>query len=111
MEWHGRLPSKKTAQSIKTLPLLEKKIIACRDCPRLVDWREEVAVVKRKAYQDEKYWGKAVPGFGSPKPKLMIVGLAPGAHGANRTGRIFTGDPSGDWLYGSASFRNCQDCN
>jgi len=88
-------------QSIKTLPLLEKKIIGCRDCPRLVEWREEVALTKRKAYQDEKYWGKAVPGFGSAKPKLMIVGLAPGAHGANRTGRIFTGDPSGDWLYGS----------
>ena len=100
MEWHGRLPSKKTVQGIKTLPLLDKKIIACRECPRLVDWSEEVAVTKRKAYQDEKYWGKAVPGFGSTKPKLMIVGLAPGAHGANRTGRIFTGDPSGDWLYG-----------
>jgi uracil-DNA glycosylase family 4 len=101
MEWHGRLPSKKTVQGIKTLPLLDKKIIACRECPRLVDWREEVALTKRKAYQAEKYWGKAVPGFGSTKPKLMIVGLAPGAHGANRTGRIFTGDPSGDWLYGS----------
>jgi hypothetical protein len=101
MEWHGRLPSKKTVQSIKTLPLLDKKIIACRECPRLVGWREEVAITKRKAYQDEKYWGKAVPGFGSTKPKLMIVGLAPGAHGANRTGRIFTGDSSGDWLYGS----------
>ena len=85
MEWHGRLPSKKTALSIKTLPLLEKKIIACRDCPRLVEWREEVAMTKRKAYQDEKYWGKAVPGFGSPKPKLMIVGLAPCAPGAKPT--------------------------
>jgi len=66
-----------------------------------VQWREEVAVTKRKSYEDEKYWGKPVPSFGSDKPKLMIIGLAPGAHGANRTGRIFTGDSSGDWLYGS----------
>jgi uracil-DNA glycosylase family 4 len=66
-----------------------------------VQWREEVAITKRKSYEDEKYWGKPVPSFGSDKPKLMIIGLAPGAHGANRTGRIFTGDSSGDWLYGS----------
>jgi uracil-DNA glycosylase family 4 len=66
-----------------------------------VQWREEVAVTKRKAYENERYWGKPVPSFGSDKPKLMIIGLAPGAHGANRTGRIFTGDSSGDWLYGS----------
>ena len=66
-----------------------------------MQWREEVAVTKRKSYEDEKYWGKPVPSFGSDKPKLMIIGLAPGAHGANRTGRIFTGDSSGDWLYGS----------
>jgi uracil-DNA glycosylase len=97
MEWPGLLPS----SSAKTLPLLNKEIIACTACSRLVDWREEVAVTKRKAYEDEKYWGKPVPSFGSDKPKLLIVGLAPGAHGANRTGRIFTGDSSGDWLYGS----------
>jgi uracil-DNA glycosylase len=97
MEWPGLLPS----SSAKTLPLLNKEIISCTACPRLVQWREEVAVTKRKAYQDEKYWGKPVPSFGSDKPKLLIVGLAPGAHGANRTGRIFTGDSSGDWLYGS----------
>jgi uracil-DNA glycosylase family 4 len=97
MEWPGLLPS----SSAKTLPLLNKEIIACSACPRLVQWREEVAVTKRKAYEDEKYWGRPVPSFGSDKPKLMIVGLAPGAHGANRTGRIFTGDSSGDWLYGS----------
>jgi uracil-DNA glycosylase family 4 len=97
MEWPGLLPS----SSAKTLPLLNKEIIACTACPRLVQWREEVAVTKRKAYEDEEYWGKPVPSFGSDKPKLMIVGLAPGAHGANRTGRIFTGDSSGDWLYGS----------
>ena len=93
MEWLGRL--------YKKLELLDKAIIKCRQCPRLVDWREEVAVTKRKAYVNEKYWGKPVPSFGSDKPKLMIIGLAPGAHGANRTGRIFTGDSSGDWLYGS----------
>ena len=81
------------------LTLLDKKLVKCRACPRLVNWREEVAVTKRKAYQDEKYWGKPVPGFGSSDPRLLIVGLAPGAHGANRTGRIFTGDSSGDWLY------------
>ena len=97
MEWPGLLPS----SSAKTLPLLNKGIIACTACPRLVEWREEVAITKRKAYEDEKYWGKPVPSFGSDKPKLMIIGLAPGAHGANRTGRIFTGDSSGDWLYGS----------
>jgi uracil-DNA glycosylase len=97
MEWPGLLPS----SSAKTLPLLNKEIISCTACPRLVQWREEVAVTKRKAYEDEKYWGKPVPSFGSDKPKLLIVGLAPGAHGANRTGRIFTGDSSGDWLYGS----------
>jgi uracil-DNA glycosylase family 4 len=85
----------------KTLPLLNREIISCTACPRLVQWRKEVAVTKRKAYEDEEYWGKPVPSFGSDKPKLMIVGLAPGAHGANRTGRIFTGDSSGDWLYGS----------
>lgn len=93
MEWPGRL--------YKSLELLDKAIIKCHKCPRLVQWREEVAVTKRKAYEDEKYWGKAVPGFGSTKPKMLIIGLAPGAHGANRTGRIFTGDSSGDWLYGS----------
>ena len=97
MEWPGLLPS----SSAKTLPLLNKEIISCTACPRLVQWREEVAVTKRKAYEDEKYWGRPVPSFGSDKPKLLIVGLAPGAHGANRTGRIFTGDSSGDWLYGS----------
>lgn len=97
MEWPGPLPS----SSAKTLPLLNKEIISCTACPRLVQWREEVAVTKRKAYEAEKYWGKPVPSFGSDKPKLMIIGLAPGAHGANRTGRIFTGDSSGDWLYGS----------
>jgi uracil-DNA glycosylase family 4 len=93
MEWLVRL------SKAKSLPLLDKEIIGCRKCPRLVQWREEVAVVKRKAYENEKYWGKPVPGFGSTKARIVVVGLAPGAHGANRTGRVFTGDSSGDWLY------------
>ncbi len=78
---------------------LNEEIIACRACPRLVEWREEVARVKRKAYKDHEYWGRPVPGFGDPKARVMVVGLAPGAHGSNRTGRQFTGDASGDFLY------------
>jgi uracil-DNA glycosylase family 4 len=77
----------------------EDEVIQCRKCPRLVAWREEVAITKRKAYRDVDYWGKPVPGFGDPDAKVMIVGLAPGAHGSNRTGRMFTGDASGDFLY------------
>ena len=82
-----------------SLALIDKKIIKCSACPRLVKWREEVAVTKRKSYQDEKYWGRPVAGFGVEDAKVLVIGLAPGAHGANRTGRIFTGDSSGDWLY------------
>lgn len=74
-------------------------ITACRACPRLVAWREDVAATKRAAYQDWDYWGKPVPGFGDPEAGVLVVGLAPAAHGANRTGRVFTGDRSGDWLY------------
>jgi uracil-DNA glycosylase family 4 len=81
------------------MKILESEIIHCRKCPRLVAWREEVAHTKRKAYQDQDYWGKPVPGFGDPNAKIMIVGLAPGAHGSNRTGRMFTGDASGDFMY------------
>ncbi|WP_329242280.1 uracil-DNA glycosylase [Actinoallomurus sp. NBC_01490] len=73
----------------------------CRACPRLVAWREQVAVERRRAYADEEYWGRPVPGWGDPSPRVMIVGLAPAAHGGNRTGRIFTGDRSGDWLFAS----------
>lgn len=81
------------------LEKLNKEIIACRKCPRLVEWREEMARVKRKAYKDEEYWGKPVPGFGDPNARVLVVGLAPGAHGSNRTGRQFTGDASGGFLY------------
>jgi uracil-DNA glycosylase family 4 len=79
--------------------VLESEIIQCRKCPRLVAWREQVAREKRRAYRDQDYWGKPVPGFGDPQARLLIVGLAPGAHGSNRTGRMFTGDASGDFLY------------
>lgn len=78
---------------------LKKEVITCRKCPRLVAWREEVARTKRKAYMDWDYWGKPVPGFGDPKARVLVVGLAPGAHGSNRTGRNFTGDASGKFLY------------
>ena len=81
------------------LESLNQEIIACRKCARLVAWREEVARVKRRAYRDQEYWGKPVPGFGDPKARVLIVGLAPGAHGSNRTGRAFTGDASGGFMY------------
>lgn len=84
---------------MSALTLLQSTITACCRCPRLVAWREEVARVKRRAYRDDDYWGKPVPGFGDPDARVLIVGLAPGAHGANRTGRMFTGDSSGDFLY------------
>jgi len=83
----------------KDLSALETNIIACRKCPRLIAWCEEVARQKRKAYQDQEYWGKPVPGFGDSDARILIVGLAPGAHGSNRTGRMFTGDASGKFLY------------
>jgi uracil-DNA glycosylase family 4 len=85
----------------RTLASLDAGIAACRRCPRLVAWREEVAATKRAAYADQDYWGRPVPGFGSARPRIWIVGLAPAAHGANRTGRMFTGDRSGDWLFAS----------
>ncbi len=74
-------------------------MVACRACPRLVEWREQVAAEKRASYRDQTYWGRGVPGFGDGKARIMVLGLAPAAHGANRTGRVFTGDRSGDWLF------------
>ncbi|BBZ42945.1 hypothetical protein MPRM_02260 [Mycobacterium parmense] len=82
-----------------SIPELDALVSVCRACPRLVQWREDVAVVKRRAFADQPYWGRPVPGWGSERPRLLIVGLAPAAHGANRTGRMFTGDRSGDQLY------------
>lgn len=78
---------------------LNQELIACRRCPRLTAWREQVAQTKKRAYADWEYWGKPVPGFGDPQARLAAVGLAPGAHGSNRTGRMFTGDSSGHFLY------------
>lgn len=107
MEWLGHLPKIKRTDVIavstqsSSIKILDENIIGCNACPRLVAWRNEVAITKRKAYMDHDYWGKPVTGFGSEKPRLVIVGLAPGAHGANRTGRVFTGDSSGDWLFAS----------
>nr|HEV7952573.1 uracil-DNA glycosylase [Candidatus Acidoferrales bacterium] len=84
---------------LTSLKLINAEIIKCRKCPRLVRYREEIARTKRRAYRDHDYWGRPVPGLGDPHAKLMIIGLAPGAHGSNRTGRMFTGDRSGDFLY------------
>ncbi|HSI93165.1 MAG TPA: uracil-DNA glycosylase [Jiangellaceae bacterium] len=78
---------------------VEARSAICRACPRLVAWREEVAVAKRRSFADQPYWGRPVPGWGGPDPRVLVVGLAPAAHGGNRTGRIFTGDRSGDWLF------------
>jgi uracil-DNA glycosylase len=81
------------------LERLECEVTSCRRCPRLVAWREEVAHVRRRAFIDQEYWGRPVPGFGDPAARILVLGLAPAAHGGNRTGRIFTGDRSGDWLF------------
>ena len=83
------------------LDALAAEVASCRRCPRLVAWREEVARVKRAAYAGEQYWGRPLPGFGDPLARVLLLGLAPAAHGGNRTGRIFTGDRSGDWLFAS----------
>jgi len=89
---------------LEQLEQLQSQIVLCRQCPRLVAWREEVARVKKAAYRGENYWGKPVPGFGDSRARLVLIGLAPGAHGSNRTGRMFTGDSSGNFLF-AALFR------
>jgi uracil-DNA glycosylase family 4 len=85
-------------QDLSPLGALERDVVACRACPRLVEWREHVAVERRAAFRDETYWGRPIPGFGDPAASIVVLGLAPAAHGANRTGRVFTGDRSGDFL-------------
>ncbi|HEX6070020.1 MAG TPA: uracil-DNA glycosylase [Longimicrobiaceae bacterium] len=81
------------------LPLIGEEVSTCRRCDRLVEWRERIGVEKRRAFLDWEYWARPVPGFGDPEARILVVGLAPAAHGANRTGRMFTGDRSGDWLF------------
>jgi uracil-DNA glycosylase family 4 len=109
--WPGDLASSSTpvaesaadvarlSASAPSLDHLTARVTVCRACPRLVDWREQVAHDKRAAFRDERYWGRPVGGWGDPRARIFIVGLAPAAHGGNRTGRIFTGDRSGDWLF------------
>jgi uracil-DNA glycosylase len=87
--------------TLSTLDKFEQSVTRCRKCPRLVEWRERVAREKRAAFRDEDYWGRPVPGFGDPRARVYVLGLAPAAHGGNRTGRVFTGDRSGDWLFAS----------
>src|SRR5690606_19765122 len=95
----GPTEATSTIRGMAELDDLDRRVADCRACPRLVAWREEVARVKRAAFADWEYWGRPVPGFGPADASLAIVGLAPAAHGANRTGRMFTGDRSGDVLY------------
>lgn len=87
------------SSAVRELERLTSEIVACRECPRLVAWREQLAEERRASFRDEEYWGRPVPGFGDPQAAVLVLGLAPAAHGANRTGRIFTGDRSGDWLF------------
>jgi uracil-DNA glycosylase len=95
------VPPRTPADRAAALEILQQEVVACHRCPRLVAWRERVAAEKRAAFRDEEYWGRPVPGFGDPAARVVVIGLAPAAHGANRTGRMFTGDRSGDWLYAS----------
>jgi uracil-DNA glycosylase len=81
------------------LDVLASEVVCCRQCPRLVEWREQVAAERRAAFRDQEYWARPVPGFGDPVGRIVVLGLAPAAHGANRTGRVFTGDRSGQWLF------------
>jgi uracil-DNA glycosylase family 4 len=96
---HGPDDVRRLAAASPTLPVLDAAVSVCRACPRLVAWREQVAVEKRRSFADQPYWGRPIAGWGDESPAVLVVGLAPAAHGGNRTGRIFTGDRSGDWLF------------
>ena len=98
---HDAAEVERLAGSAASMAELTARMSVCRACPRLVDWRESVAREKRRSFAGEPYWGRPVPGWGATRPRIVIVGLAPAAHGGNRTGRMFTGDRSGRWLYGS----------
>jgi uracil-DNA glycosylase len=95
----GSSPANNSWRISRSWESLHQDIISCQQCPRLVGWREQVARERRRAYRDWEYWGRPVPGFGDQQARVLVVGLAPGAHGANRTGRVFTGDGSGEFLY------------
>jgi uracil-DNA glycosylase len=96
---HQRFPGGRLTTTPRWLTILNREIVKCTKCPRLVAYREQIAREKRRAYRDWEYWGKPVPGFGDPNARVMVLGLAPGAHGSNRTGRPFTGDASGNFMY------------
>ncbi len=98
---HDAADAARLAGSARDLAAVDARSTVCRACPRLVEWREQVAAQKRRAFADQQYWGRPVAGFGPADARILVVGLAPAAHGANRTGRMFTGDRSGDWLYAS----------
>jgi uracil-DNA glycosylase len=97
----GGADVRRQAASARDLPELDALLTRCRACPRLVQWREQVARERRAAFADQTYWGRPVPGFGPSSARILVLGLAPAAHGGNRTGRVFTGDRSGDWLFAS----------
>lgn len=96
---HSRAEVQRLAQSATNFSQLDARVSVCRTCPRLVQWREQVAETKRAAFADQQYWGRPIPGFGPANARIAVLGLAPAAHGGNRTSRMFTGDRSGDWLY------------